>query len=51
MATIEILQVSSINNGVEGWEPPYISTTVLENWISTKGKCTFGSWSPKMASK
>lgn len=30
MATIEILQVSSINDGVEDWESPYISTTVLE---------------------
>lgn len=45
-AAIKILQVSSINEGVEDQESPYISTNVLENWMSTKGKYTFGRWPP-----
>lgn len=43
MATIKILQVSSINDGVKDWESPYISATVLKNWISVKDKYIFGS--------
>lgn len=50
MATIKILQVPSVNDDVGDWESPSISTTVLENWISTKDKHILGSWFPKMAS-